>query len=100
MKDYEKELKKQLERAQKAALVGLGFVIVAQRKLEKAAKEALAKGKKAEVRAKAGKLIDAAVKEQKAAQKKLEAETKKALSMLVKESKKRLDQLDKRLNKK
>jgi len=98
MKDYEKELKKQLEMAQKAALAGLGFVVVAGRKLEKAAKGALSKN--SEAKARAGKLINAAVKEQKVAQKRLEAETKNALARLVKESKKRLDQLERKLKRK
>ena len=96
MKNYEKELKQQMVRAEKIALAGLGFVIAAQRKLEKAAKDALSKNNSA-ARAKAKKVVDAAVKEQKIAQKKLQTGTKKALAMLVKESKKRLDQLDKKL---
>lgn len=102
MKQYEKELKKQLKMAQKAALAGLGYVVVAQRKLEKVAKDVIGKSgaKRKEVKHKTEKLLNEAVKEQKIAQKQLEEKTKKALAMMVKESQKQLKILEGKLDKK
>lgn len=102
MKKYEAELKDKLRQAEKVALAGLGFAIVAQRKLEKAAKELMGKGdaKKGQVKMKAKRLVEEALKEQKVAQKKVEIETRKALALMIKESRKQLNRLESKLNKK
>lgn len=99
MKKYEKELKAQLDKAKKIGLAGLGFAVVAQRKLEKAVKAFIGKSK-AEAKAKTKKLVVSALKEQKVAQKTLKTETNKALTMMVKESQKRLKKFQEKIGKK
>ncbi len=99
MKKYEAELKNKMKQAEKVALAALGFAIIAQRKVEKAAKDLIGKNK-AEVKGKAKKIISAALAEQKVAQKKLESETKKALAIMIKESKKQLGRLEGKVKKK
>ncbi len=102
MKKYEADLKEKLKQAERVALAGLGFAIVAQRKVEKAARELVGKSgsQRSQLKEKAKRLVDEALKEQKIAQKKVEAETKKALAMVIKESKKQLNMLEGKLGKK
>lgn len=95
-----KELNKQVEKARKASLAGLGYAIVAQRKLEQLARSLVGKGnlQRTELMTRAKKIADEALKEQKEAQKKIEAETSKVLAMVVKESKKQLSRLESKLD--
>lgn len=95
-----KELNRQVEKARKASLAGLGYAIVAQRKLEQLARSLMGKGKlqRFELRARARKIADEALKEQKIAQKRIEAETSKVLAMVARESKKQLSKLESKLD--
>ncbi|MFH0752627.1 MAG: hypothetical protein V1914_03460 [archaeon] len=98
MKKYEKQLRDHLKKAQKIALAGLGFAVVAQRKLERLARRFVGKNS-AKAKAKAKTLISEAVKEQGIAQKKLKEETNKAFLVVMKESQKKLSKFQNKLEK-